>query len=175
MPKLAHRVTMPRPNDPDIIRRFADATRKGHPVATAATLAGLEQSTASRWLTQGRDEAELRSDGELGSHVAFFMEHERAVAAFAERNLDVVNEAAAQGAKGWLPAMTLLERRMPRDFGRNERLEIDTRTVAVSVTLEALPEGQREALIAALSRTTGDNSEPTTPLLAAPSDTNADA
>ncbi len=147
MPKLAYRTTMPRPDDPDIIRRFADATRKGHPVATAETLAGLGGRVAGDWLRIGNEQ--LDAGDEQGSHAAFASAHKSAVADFAERNLGVINDATSQ-PKGWLPAMTLLERRMPRDFGRNERLEIETKSLSVSVSYESLPPAQRAALLALL-------------------------
>ncbi len=174
MPKLALRTTLPRPTDPDIIERFATATRRGHPTATAATLAGIEQSTATRWLALGAEEREARTDGELGSHVAFFMEHKRALAAMVDDRLGVIEDAAhAKG--GWVPAMTLLERRMPRDFGRNERLEIEQRVVNVNISASLGP-GQRAALLAQLQeQATDDNSAPDTLALPPPADTNDNA
>ena len=168
MPKLAHRVTMPRPNDPDIIRRFADATRKGHATATAAQLAGIGHATALQWLASGNadlDAHDAHVGTVLGSHAGFALEHKQALAELVDSKLDVIQDATAQ-PKGWLPAMTLIERRFPRDFGRNDRLEVETKSVSVHVTLDALPEGQREALIAALSRT------PPQALLEAPSEHN---
>jgi hypothetical protein len=145
MPKLAYRTRMPRPDDPDIIARFADATRKGHPVATAATLAGISR-VAHEWLSTGN--AQLDAGDAQGSHAAFAAGHKQAVADFAERNLGVINEATTQ-AKGWLPAMTLLERRMPRDFGRNDRLEVESKVVNVNISATLGP-GQRAALLAQL-------------------------
>ena len=50
MPKLAYRTTNPDPSDPDIAQRFSDAIRAGHPVATAAVLAGISERTARRYL-----------------------------------------------------------------------------------------------------------------------------
>jgi len=146
MPALAYRTLMPKPNDPDIIKRFADATRKGHPTATAATLAGISRVAAQDWIRAG--DAQLDAGDVLGSHAAFASEHQLAMAELVDSKLDVIQDATHE-AKGWLPAMTLLERRMPRDFGRNERLEIDQRVVNVNLSATLGP-GQRAALLAQL-------------------------
>ncbi len=163
---------MPRPGDPDIIKRFTSATRKGHPVATAATLAGIGGPTATQWLAAGNAELELAKDGEeLGSLARFAQAHKDALAELVDDRLGVIEDAAhAKG--GWVPAMTLLERRMPRDFGRNERLEVEAKSIAVTIDYAALPPAQREALIALLGGATDDNSAPATLALPSPSDTN---
>ena len=138
MPKLLYRTTIPKPDDPDIIARFSQAVAIGHPVGTACTLAGMEQSTASRWLTQGEQESaahEANGAEEPGSHVAFFRAFKASQAEFCARNLGVVTDAAnLGGAKGWLPAMTLLERRMPQDFGRRTEVSVKSESVIVHVT-----------------------------------------
>ena len=170
MPALAARATMPRPGDTAIIAAFSNAIEQGHPIDTAATIAGIGAMTARDWITQGNAQLDADPDGarpvtELGSHAAFAAAHKQALAELVDAKLGQIHDAAASGPKFWPAAMTLIERRFPRDFGRNERLEIEQRSVNVNVTLEALPPGQREALIAALSRT------PPQALLAGPSDT----
>ena len=60
------------------------------------------------------------------------------------RNLGVVNKSTSQ-PKGWLPAMTLLERRDPANFARRFEAKVET-TIDQHVTfsVEALsPERQR--------------------------------
>ena len=180
MPALAARATMPRPGDAAIIGAFSTAIEQGHPIDTAATIAGIGAMTARDWITLGNAQLDTDPDGarpteELGSHACFALVHNHALASFVGAKLGQVHDAAASGPKFWPAAMTLLERRMPRDFGRNERLEVETKSISVTVDYASLPPAQRQALIALLGGATDDNSEPTTPLLAAPSDTNADA
>ncbi len=169
---------MPRPGDANIIKVLANAVEQGYPLSVAATLAGIGATTAHDWLADGNAELAAAPRGtplnEVGSHAELAWAINAAQAAFVVRNVDIVNEHAAQ-PKGWLPAMTLLERRMPRDFGRNERLEIEQRTVTLVTTYDQLPPAQREALIALLGGTTDDNSEPATLALPPPSDTNDNA
>src|SRR3990167_6530865 len=122
MPALLHRVTLPRPDNPAIVDAYVAAIAAGHPLATASTA----------WMHQGEAMLAEYPDPpaeELGSHAVFAVAVKQAEAAFVERNLQHVNGACAPDAKGWLPAMTLLERRRPQDFGRRDRAE-----VAVTVT-----------------------------------------
>ena len=132
MPALLHRVTLPRPDNPAIVDAYVAAIEAGHPVATASTLAGISHDAATAWMHQGEAMLAEYPDTpaeELGSHAVFAVAVKQAEAAFVERNLQHVNGACAPDAKGWLPAMTLLERRRPQDFGRRDRAE-----VAVTVT-----------------------------------------
>ena len=160
MPKVrfAYRSTLPKPDDPDIIERFADALTQGFPINDAATRAGIGAMTARDWLAAGEaqladyrgrldDEQAIR---ELGSHAYFASRAKQSEMAFVERNLAHVNGACAPDAKGWLPAMTLLERRRPADFGRRDRLQVDQRSVSVNVSVTLGPEAAT-ALLDALS------------------------
>ena len=151
IPKLLIRPSMPRPGDQELIKLFADATEQGHGTATAATLAGISGRTADEWIRAGNEElAEHQTqddpDAELGSHVPFALAHKEAVARFVARNLGVVNESTA-GPKGWLPAMTLLERRDPANFARRFEAKVET-TIDQHITfsVETLPPARRRAL-----------------------------
>ena len=87
-----------------------------------------------------------------------------------DRNLGVVN-AATVGEKGWLPAMTLLERRRPQDFGRGPRGDqVTTHQTLVLV----LPPDAAQALAAYLQNSGGGGlpllSTTTSPQLTEPAD-----
>ena len=60
-----------------------------------------------------------------------------AEAAMVEAKLSIVERDMAVPGKGWLPAMTLLERRRPQDFGRRDRLEVSQQSVSISISLPA--------------------------------------
>ena len=62
------------------------------------------------------------------------------------RNLGVVNSATSQ-PKGWVPAMTLLERRDPANFARRFEAKVET-TIDQHVTfsVEALSPARHRAL-----------------------------
>lgn len=161
MPTLKHRTTMPRPGDPDIIKRFADATRKGHPVATAATLAGISVRTADNWLALGVEEADIAleqgthdaqgHDAEQGPHVPFMLAVRAAEADAVDAHLAVFEEVSNKPGH-WQRSAWYLERKHAGTFGMRQHITSESRSVSVNVTLEALPEAQREALIAALAR-----------------------
>ncbi len=46
MPKLAYRTTLPRPDDPDILKSIADDVKRGVPMRYAAIRAGISENTA---------------------------------------------------------------------------------------------------------------------------------
>lgn len=142
MPKLATRTTMPKPNDPAIIARIAEATRKGHPITTAGVMAGLAPRTAAQWREQG--EAEWEEGDELGSHVPLMLAVKQAEAELVDSQLDIVQDAGARGL--WAAAMTLLERRFPQDFGRNQTVHVKTESLSV-VLHGTLPPGAEAELI----------------------------
>ena len=166
MPTLKYRTRMPRPDDPELLKRAYFAIQAGHPNATAAHYIGISAPTLYEWVRLGDKElgepgafetaraivdqaetdpglvSELRRELGLGSHALFAYTVKQAQAEFVSENLDVVNQAKA-GDKGWLPAMTLLERRRPQDFGRQQRIEVDQH---VTVTVSLPPQTTSELL-----------------------------
>ena len=121
MPALLYRTTMPKVDDPEIIATICQAVTKGHPLASAAALAGIHEETLYHWTAKGREElsqAEGRTLtwGELGSHARLVIHIKEALAGLVDEALDHVRA----GGKDWAAWMTLLERRMPKDFGRNQ-------------------------------------------------------
>ncbi len=150
MPKLKARSRMPRPDDSDIIKTYCQAVAQGHPLDTAATLAGIGATTARDWIIQGEqalaasEDGELRAE-ELGSHAVFARSVKQAEADFVSENLTAVHAARDADHKNWPAAMTLLERRRPRDFGRQQYLEVETHSTSIQlvVPLGALPALER--------------------------------
>jgi len=121
MPPLAFRTTIIGSDNPEVAQRFSDAIREGHPVATAAIIAGISERTARRYLAEG----EAQAGDEGGSPCLFWQMFKDAEAAFVESQLQNIHrDADTKG--GWAASMTLLERRRPADFGRNQRIEIDS-------------------------------------------------
>ena len=151
MPALLIRPRIPKPDDPELIEAFCSAIADGQPTDTAATAAGISHRTADDWIKQGNEAlaaeptepgAEL---GEQSSHALFALAVKQAEHHFVSENLGYVRKAR-QGDKGWLPAMTLLERRRPDAFGRFQRVEVASTSVTVSITAQ-LPPGAAEALL----------------------------
>ncbi len=159
MPKLAHRVTMPKPGDKRIIDAYASAIRKGHPNVTAATLAGISTRTASEWMLRGEDEADAydanaanAANAVPGSHVPFMLAVRAAEAASVDAHLSVFDVISDKPGH-WQRSAWYLERKHASTFGMRQHITSESKSVNVNVTLEALPPAQRDALIAALSRT----------------------
>ena len=189
MPKLAHRVTMPKPGDQRIIDAYAGAIRKGHPNVTAATLAGISTRTASEWMLRGEAEADAYDatqdadsdaydpDAVLGSHVPFLLAVRAAEASSVDAHLGVFDVISDKPGH-WQRSAWYLERKYAGTFGMRQHTTIDQRVAVVHIA-DTLGPGQRAALLAQLQEQLGertdDNSADTTPLLPAPSDTNTDA
>ena len=151
MPAFKYRTKLPRPDDPDIIEGIYHGTSLGLPLTKAAALAGIGERTATEWYAIGCEQLAILQDGEEpGSHALYALAVKEAEAELVSRAIGVVNQAMEE-PKGWLPAMTLLERRFPKDFGRGpQRLEIEHRGPSVSVTVIARLDASTLTAIAGL-------------------------
>ena len=147
MPALLYRTKLPHPDDSDIVQTITEAVTKGHPLATAAARAGIHEDTLYHWLNTGRAEIQA-TDGawtpwtELSSHAQLVIRIKEALSGLVEEALDHVRA----GGKDWAAWMTLLERRMPKEFGRN-RDEAPPPPGATFNFYGALPPGAAEALL----------------------------
>ncbi len=142
MPALRTFTTMPRPNDPRILRRIYKATRSGHAITTAGTLAGLGETVAWDWLRQGTEQ--LRAGDEHGSHAKFARVVNMAEAQRVQAMLDAVDAAGESPAKGWVPMMTREQRRRKDEWGIDQAEPV---APAVVINLyDHLPPGAAEAL-----------------------------
>jgi len=120
---------MPKPDDPDIIARVAEATAKGHPLATAGRMAGLGASVAQDWVHKGLLLLEASpgvDPGELGPHAVFADAVKAAEATLVDSRLTRIDLAGEKGM--WAADMTLLERRFPGDFGRRSEARVEQPT-----------------------------------------------
>ena len=144
MPALAYRTTIPKPDDPDILEAiYVDVTR-GIPLRHAAVRAGISEWTAYGWVDQAKAEIGegAQPHGELSSVALFGQMVKEALAACVDDRL--AKSDAAEG-NNWQKHITVLERRFPNDFGRNQRIEIE-HNVNVTHRLEL---GSAEAAILA--------------------------
>ena len=138
MPKLLYRAKLPHPDDPEIIDGIQRGIRKGHSLATASVFAGISHDAATSWYARGCQELATHPGApleELGSCAVFAVAVKEAEAEMVEAKLTIVERDMAPEGKGWLPAMTLLERRRPQDFGRGPRVTVDARQQTVHISL----------------------------------------
>ena len=123
MPALKYRTIMPRPDDPEILESiYADVSR-GVPLCHAAVRAGISEWTAYAWVDDAKAEIGdgTTPHGELGS-VAHFAQVVKE--AHAECVSSRLAQADAAEGNNWQKHITVLERRFPNDFGRNQRIDI---------------------------------------------------
>jgi len=148
---LLYRTTVPKPDDPDVYEPLCVALAKGHSQASAAALAGIHEDTLYHWRYQG--EAELAAAQgnwipweELGHHARLIIRLKEAWAGLESEALDHIRG----GKNDWAAWMTLLERRCPHDWGRQNRLEVtqidSTRDVLAGIGALTLQEITRRLL-----------------------------
>ena len=125
---------LPRPDDPQILESIYNDMQRGMPLRHAAIRAGISESTAYHWVMDGTtdDGDPVETDGELGSHGLFVQNIKEADASCVDRELTKWDA----GGKDWPGAATKLERRFPQDFGKNQRIEVESKvTVTHQLTM----------------------------------------
>jgi hypothetical protein len=95
--------------------KLCDAIRSGNFLETAATYAGVDESTLHRWLKRGRRKRK-------GSYHDLAVAFDKAVADSEVLGVARITKAANDGS--WQASAWLLERRFPENWGRRERREI---------------------------------------------------
>ena len=105
---------LPRPDNPDILDSIRADLQRGIPLRYAATRAGIHEDTAYHWKTAGK--------AEPGSPAGVFVRMLKE--ADAECVSNQLEEWMAEGSN-WVKHATLLERRFPKDFGRNQQITVD--------------------------------------------------
>jgi hypothetical protein len=95
--------------------KLCDAIRSGNFLETAATYAGVDESTLHRWLKRGRRKRK-------GSYHDLAVAFDKAVADSEVLGVARITKAANDGS--WQASAWLLERRFPENWGRRERHEI---------------------------------------------------
>lgn len=108
--------TIGRPTQftPEKRTAILEAVRLGLPEGRAAELCGLDPSTLAHWKARGREE-------DAGPYYDFLMDLKEADA-HCERALLSVVRKAAESERHWTAAMTLLERKWPKRWGRMDRV-----------------------------------------------------
>ena len=169
------RPAMPHPDDPEILYAVYEARKLGHPQDTATQAAGIALRTYEDWWRLGKEQLEAAGPvrltkeqaQELGSHASFAWSIKEADWEMVEDNLQHIR--AARG-DNWQAAMTLLERRRPKDFGRNQQIQIESNSTVRYVhelgpRAEAAILARREELEALTESGTGGQSDTPPPLL----------
>lgn len=100
-PKLTH----------DMIEKIADLIVMGKPIAVAANLAGISESTIYRWLALGKKKEANKIYKELVERVYQACEFSEFEA------LQVLRQATLEGSN-WRAAAWILERRHPEKYGK---------------------------------------------------------
>ena len=119
---------------------------KGMPIARMCSLLRINRSTYYEWLRRGRI-------GE-NPYAKLVEDLEYVEAELEKRLMGVVMDAALEG-KNWIPAMTILERKWPQNYGRNRDVTITHK----STNVPALEEVNVIDVTEELDRRLGNGSE----------------
>ena len=104
---------------PQVHKAILDGVGKGMPIARMCSLLRITRSSYYEWLRRGRDGEE--------PYAALVEDLEHVEAELEKRLIGVVMEAAIEG-KNWIPAMTILERKWPENYGRNRDVTVTHRS-----------------------------------------------
>jgi len=102
---------------PQLQETIVNHILRGSYMETAAAAAGIDKTTLYRWLKQGADAISSASP-----YYGFRHAVESALAEAEVRDLNVVDHAARSGV--WKAAAWKLERRAPKRWGKQERVEV---------------------------------------------------
>ena len=93
---------------------FCKAISTGVSLQSAAAHAGVNLSRVQYWLAKG-------AEHQRGGFHSFRVAYEKAWSEFEIRNAVHINNAAASD---WKAGLTILERRMPKEWGRTDRTQL---------------------------------------------------
>lgn len=121
------RIGRPTKLNHEIAKRLLEMFALGASQADACRYAGVSTDSLQRWIAAGRAElASIESQGDgdyLVSDAALLvLGIDRALGEFARTNLDNI-KFAAQSPRNWTASAWLLERRLPEEWGKRERVE----------------------------------------------------
>jgi transposase-like protein len=137
---------------PAVHEALVEAVKRGNYVCVACDLVGVDQSTYYKWMKEAERLIESEAPIEQATvHqqacVQLFQSIKAAESQAQDMLIAVVVGAATGPEKDWKAAMTLLERRWPKMYGRSEaRLMKDEETSnkALDRMAEAIEEGIRQ-------------------------------
>ncbi len=109
----------PTKYSPDRCERIVEALRGGNTRQTACALGGISDETFARWLRE---------------HVDFMDSVKKAESEAEAANVAIVKKAALAGT--WTAAAWWLERKLPQQWGRTDRVEVTIRQQAEALAAE---------------------------------------
>lgn len=110
----------------DMIEKIADLIVMGKPIAVAANLAGISESTIYRWLALGKKKGANKIYKELVERVYEACEFSEFEA------LQVLRQATLEGSN-WRAAAWILERRHPEKYGKRSPQDENTEPINTKI------------------------------------------
>src|SRR5262245_28727608 len=99
---------------------IVQSIRNGHPKVVAARAARINEQTLFDWLAMGRAQPDKYPE-----YVQLAEDIAQAHGEYAAEALDLIQAAAKSDPKHWTAQAWILERTMPDQFSRRDRVEIE--------------------------------------------------
>lgn len=124
---MDRRVGRPTKLNEEIVRRLLEMFSLGASQADACRYAGVSVDSLQRWIAAGRAElaaieAMAEGDYHCSDAAALVLAIDRAMGEFARTQLDNI-KLAATSPKNWTASAWLLERRLPEEWGKREKVD----------------------------------------------------
>ncbi len=143
--------------DPTIGQRIVEALRLGAYREEAAGYGGVDSRTVARWVERGEKEAARIDNGQKPDprEVPFVRFADTVKSAEAEARIGAIKTIREAMSKNWVAAMTFLERKDPRLWGRRDRsTNVNVNVDAGKLDLSGLSDAEVAQLNAILAKLT---------------------
>lgn len=117
-----------RKYSPEVHAEIVKRIREGNPKTLASRLAGLDQQTLFDWIAQGRNEPDKYPE-----YIQLAQDIQVAQAEHVAERLARIEAAAKSDPRHWTADAWYLERTMPEEFGKRDKVEIETSKPLVQV------------------------------------------
>ena len=132
----------PRRLTAEVQERIVQHVAEGNYPEVAAQLAGVPRRSFQRWLHDGRQDLDAGVEDSSVARLALAVEKARAECV--AKKVKRIQEA---GEKSWQAGAWWLERNLPNYYGRNQRIEVESKSVVVHATLHQLAEQKLLSII----------------------------
>jgi len=102
---------------PELQAEICKYISEGNTYDRACRLAGISDSIFYKWKARGEKEG-------AGIYLQFLQAQKRSLEQFKQTNIDIIQAAAKEGT--WQAAAWLLERKHPEEFGRRDRVTLES-------------------------------------------------
>lgn len=125
---------------PELHKEVVRRIREGNPKTLASRLVGLNQQTLFDWIAEGRNDPDRYPE-----YVQLAQDIEIAIAENVAERLARIEAAAKSDPRLWTADAWYLERTMPEEFGRRDRVEVEASAPVIQINQVLLIDAEARA------------------------------